>query len=93
MIFICCLLWTVSLSIQAAADLRMQRISGFERLVLPRWVMIFRWICPLTGLWLCANESLSTAIFVWLGTFSVAAVLVAVGWATGSRWKQIRKRV
>ena len=92
MILLCTILWIISLSIHAAADLRMQRISGFERLALPRWILAFRWVCPLLGLWLCASESLSTALFVWLGAFSVAAILIAVGWAIGARWKQAGKQ-
>ncbi|GBR34140.1 hypothetical protein AA3266_1677 [Gluconobacter kondonii NBRC 3266] len=50
---------------------------------------MFRFVLPLVTLALCFAERASTAVPVWIATFSVAGLLVALGWAGLARYREL----
>ncbi|NHN89069.1 hypothetical protein [Acetobacter conturbans] len=91
MIVLCSVLWIVSLSVQAVSEPRMLRIARREAVAPALTVRLMRWV-SLVGLLLCLYQRPSTALFVWLGSFSIATVVVALGWAWRYRGVQRVRR-
>ncbi|EHH68858.1 hypothetical protein [Gluconobacter morbifer] len=79
------LLWTITLFLQALSEPKMQRYAHIVFTPSSMRSKAIRWICPLLALGLCVYSRPSTALPVWCGTFSAAALIVAVGWALHAR--------
>jgi len=80
-VFLCTLLWSLSLLLQALHEPKMLRTAYLQRPSFPKAVGWTRFALPVLALVLCFLERASTAVLVWAATFSLAAVLVALGWS------------
>lgn len=89
MIALCIFLWSLFLLLQACHEPKMLR---FARLQKPAWLQrtrALRFVLPPVVLGVCVAERASTAIPVWVATFSVAALLVALGWSGLARYREL----
>lgn len=87
-IVLCTFLWSLFLLLQACHEPKMLR---FARIQKPAWLQRVgggRFVLPLVALVLCFAERASTAIPVWVATFSIAGLLVALGWAGLARYRE-----
>lgn len=87
-ILICVLLWSLSLSLQAFQEPKMLRFARLQRPSFPKGVGGLRFALPVLALILCFVDRASTAVLVWAGTASVAALVVALGWAAFARYRE-----
>ncbi|KXV45155.1 hypothetical protein AD943_00345 [Gluconobacter roseus] len=66
----------------------MLRIAHLQRPAFLKPVRWTRFALPVLALMLCFLERASTAVLVWAATFSLAAVLVALGWSALARYRE-----
>lgn len=91
MLILCLVFWLLGLGLQAACEPKMLRFARLPDLTLPPSVRWGRFIFPLLGLVIVFWTNPVVAIFVWAGTFSVAAVIVAIVWASLTRVLESRR--
>ncbi|MBF0852538.1 hypothetical protein [Gluconobacter wancherniae] len=65
--------------------------ARFDRNIAPRGSMVIRFGAPFIALMLCVYSRASTALPQWVGTFSLAAIIVAVGWAIMARRRSLNR--
>jgi len=87
-VFLCTLLWSLSLLLQALHEPKMLRIAHLQRPSFPKAVGWTRFTLPVLALMLCFLERASTAVLVWAATFSLAAILVALGWSALAHYRE-----
>lgn len=88
---LCMVFWLLGLGLQAACEHKMLRFARLPEEILPRPARIGRVVFPLLGLVIAFWLEPITAIFLWVGAFSMASVIVALVWAILARYQELKR--
>ncbi|WP_016738038.1 hypothetical protein [Gluconobacter thailandicus] len=91
MIFLCFLLCSAGLAMQALCEPKMLRFAKLQQSNPSSIFRIGRYACLLLALFMSFWFQPVTAIFLWAGAFSLSVLAVSLGWAVLARYREVSR--